>query len=648
MKTICPFIMLSVISIVAHSQQTQHAASLSGSAVPEGTQTPASGQPFLHGETANAVSSTQAQKADQPTGLRAHLESLASYLRGRRGLVEIPPSAPPGWWTGTGDSSIRYLDDRGNSLPNEYGSITSGTRGGFKFGWNNALLLRATETDQAPSVPYAGFINMQFDYTAAKGGINNYNQVSGTKTDYTNVLATSEMRTVGQKSGISSILSSFSGGDTLGIQSYVTQFGGFDTSGDEQTEGVRVQMQQGSAGKLGSGGVFEGVVSAIQNDTMTYTPSHDENTIGEHRIIRNLDHVYSTGSIVAVANSGGSPNTVNVIGSGTNWLQLGRAAHTKWNNLDSGGGVTESNLAFCFDPLRNDGYDMCFPVSAVLDDTHLTLNLLSTGPAQNTTWPSVWPASGGYHLYAAAWPTSVDLGAHTFTAGGLTGFARGDKIDQVLAYNTDITGELFALRRHIGFPGQGGGIYIVNNGTANSPRMGFGLGIAGGLESAIAIQHSNLGSGVPNFFTSFYSDPGSRIIFDSASVHATSSEVSMWRLRDSSGAIHLVLSFLRDTSTACVLDTSLCVSAKGVVGAKQLGQIEANDYAGTIAITSGSSAKVSFRQPFKSIPVCTLTPTSDPSEVGTYWVSATPSAITANLRKSGSISFNYICVGNPD
>jgi hypothetical protein len=634
--------------MLAHGQQTQPGATAADGSSDNSAQAPAEERPILHGDANSAQIAPQSQGAAQPPDLRGQMESLKSYLRGRRAFIEIPPTASAGWWPGFADSSVRLLDDRGNTLPDSAGNLTSGRREGFKTGWNNALLLRATETEPGPPWPYAGFINVQFHYTAAKGGVNNFNVKSGTKTDYFNVMASSEMRTVGQKTGISSMLSSFSGGDTMGIQSYITQYGGFDTSGDEQTEGLRVQAQQGAASKGDSGGVFEGVVSGIQGDVLTYTPAHDENTIGEHRLIRNLDRVYSTGSIAAIANSGGSPNTVRITGSGTSWSSLGRTAHTQWNDLSSGGSVTQSNLAFCFDPLRNDGYDVCFPVSAILDDTHLTLNLYSTGPAQNTPWPGAWPVTGSYRIYVAAWPTTVDIAAHTLTADALTGFAKGNRIDQVFAYNTEITGAMIVLRRHIGLPIQGGGINIQNVGTPNSPRMESGIGMSGGFESAIAFQRSNQLSGPPNYFATLYTDPGSRIIFDSAPARTPSPEVGMWRIRDASGAPHIILSFLRATATTCVLDTFLCVSANGSVAARQLGQSEANDYAGTISVRGGSSAQVTFRQPFKSAPVCTLTPTSDPSGIGTYWVSSSATGVTANVRQSGSISFNYICIGNPD
>jgi len=211
-----------------------------------------------------------------------------------------------------------------------------------------------------------------------------------------------------------------------------------------------------------------------------------------------------------------------------------------------------------------------------------------------------------------------------------------------------IYGEWIALSRHIGLPGKGAGIHIVNWGSYGSPSMGYGLGIAGAFDSALAIQASNQPSGVPGFLATFYSEPASRVILDSSPARMPPPQVSLWRARDASGGIHLLLSFLRQTATTCLLDTVFCVSADGAVSAGRLNQGEPGDYAGTIDLKGGSSARTEFRKPIQTSPVCSLTPTSDPSEIGTYWVSVSTSSVTANISHAGRISFNYICVGNPN
>jgi hypothetical protein len=73
-----------------------------------------------------------------------------------------------------------------------------------------------------------------------------------------------------------------------------------------------------------------------------------------------------------------------------------------------------------------------------------------------------------------------------------------------------------------------------------------------------------------------------------------------------------------------------------------------SDSQGTVTITSSTSATVNFSVAFQHAPICTLTPTSDPTSVGTYWVTSTNSSFTVNVHTSGTITFNYICMANPN
>ena len=89
-------------------------------------------------------------------------------------------------------------------------------------------------------------------------------------------------------------------------------------------------------------------------------------------------------------------------------------------------------------------------------------------------------------------------------------------------------------------------------------------------------------------------------------------------------------------------------AATGAAAFTHLNQTSGHDVAGTIVIASGTSASVSFAMPFSSAPICTLTPASDPTSVGGWWVTATGSGITANVKNAGAITFNYVCAGNPN
>lgn len=96
--------------------------------------------------------------------------------------------------------------------------------------------------------------------------------------------------------------------------------------------------------------------------------------------------------------------------------------------------------------------------------------------------------------------------------------------------------------------------------------------------------------------------------------------------------------------------------AEDVEAGSHVNQAAANsDFGGTIAISSGTSAKHLFTKAFTGVdsPICTLTPTSDSTAVGAYWVTyhgnrGNWTGFTTNIHTAGSITFNYRCTGNPN
>jgi hypothetical protein len=67
---------------------------------------------------------------------------------------------------------------------------------------------------------------------------------------------------------------------------------------------------------------------------------------------------------------------------------------------------------------------------------------------------------------------------------------------------------------------------------------------------------------------------------------------------------------------------------------------------GTISLSSATSASHAFTTAYGSAPICTLTPTSDPTTLGAYWATATATAVTANIHMSGSITFYFHCASS--
>ncbi|MGH9433462.1 MAG: hypothetical protein ACRD3T_18170 [Terriglobia bacterium] len=79
-----------------------------------------------------------------------------------------------------------------------------------------------------------------------------------------------------------------------------------------------------------------------------------------------------------------------------------------------------------------------------------------------------------------------------------------------------------------------------------------------------------------------------------------------------------------------------------------LTQTAANgDIAGTISLSSATSASHTFSNAFTSTPLCVLTPASKPGSGQLWWVTATTTKVTANVSATATITFNYVCVGNP-
>ena len=80
-----------------------------------------------------------------------------------------------------------------------------------------------------------------------------------------------------------------------------------------------------------------------------------------------------------------------------------------------------------------------------------------------------------------------------------------------------------------------------------------------------------------------------------------------------------------------------------------LNQTAANgDVAGTIAVSGATSASHTFTLAFNSAPVCVLTPVSQPASGVSWWVTASATSVTAYVSSSSTITFNYLCSGNPN
>jgi len=72
-----------------------------------------------------------------------------------------------------------------------------------------------------------------------------------------------------------------------------------------------------------------------------------------------------------------------------------------------------------------------------------------------------------------------------------------------------------------------------------------------------------------------------------------------------------------------------------------------NDFAGAIVVSAATSASHTFTRAYNQAPVCVLTPESNPG-AATWWVTKSTTAVTVNLSIASTITFDYVCVGNPN
>ena len=74
-----------------------------------------------------------------------------------------------------------------------------------------------------------------------------------------------------------------------------------------------------------------------------------------------------------------------------------------------------------------------------------------------------------------------------------------------------------------------------------------------------------------------------------------------------------------------------------------------NNISGIIAVASSTTGTFTFLgQGYSSTPTCVVSPIGDPTTVGVWWVTATNTVLTVHVKVSGTLSFNYVCIGQPN
>lgn len=90
-----------------------------------------------------------------------------------------------------------------------------------------------------------------------------------------------------------------------------------------------------------------------------------------------------------------------------------------------------------------------------------------------------------------------------------------------------------------------------------------------------------------------------------------------------------------------IIDTTIPVG----IDKMKSGSATNRDVAGTIAISASTTGTYTFLGTYATTPICTVVPITDPTTTGVYWVTTTTTVLTVNIKTSGTITFNYTCVG---
>ena len=318
--------------------------------------------------------------------------------------------------------------------------------------------------------------NLRLDTDAYRGGINNYNGTSGTKSQLASLWLTGRYRTIGERKDITQDMWCLGKGDCNGFFNTVRDWGGYSTAGDEGESGLRVSSEQGM------GGTFPyGTVSAVNGNKVTAQWTYGY-TLGEQRpVINTSRNVYSTGTLVSAPTT--SPCTIT--GSGTGWSTLGTGSH--------------SDLFLEIVPLSNaNGVKYVVPITSISDDTHLVLEY-TLSENGNVCIGAGLPSGAAYNIYHGGLAASLDdpVTGRDPTAVNLavpaSMFQVGDAVQQPLGYNLKTVGINVYVNQQIG-PGQGYGQMLYNTGTTT---LESGLRVRGNFINPIRIDNnSKMGSAI--------------------------------------------------------------------------------------------------------------------------------------------------------
>lgn len=190
------------------------------------------------------------------------------------------------------------------------------------------------------------------------------------------------------------------------------------------------------------------------------------------------------------------------------------------------------------------------------------------------------------------------------------------------------------------------GADVVINGTTTNP-----------VDGVMILNPSFFGNGVGGIAVAVDNAKNVTWIGGSSAGHTAGSACTLSETTNGIGVRSLFVNSA-DTNATCGAGSGAIISlTQDTNGSLQspayttnlLRQIASNsDLAGTIAISSGTSASHSFATTHSVAPSCTIVPLSDPGIGVRWWVTSSTTAVTAHLSAAVVITFNYLCIGNPN
>lgn len=297
--------------------------------------------------------------------------------------------------------------------------------------------------------------------------------------------------------------------------------------------------------------------------------------------------------------------------------------------------------------LMNDGSQSGFNTQ-IYSNAPNTLNVAMAAalPPTNVALATVNNGSGGCgtsNLASGTYYYNVNArssGAQSGPAGEQSIAVNGTQCVNVTwtaSGGTSVTDYLVARATCVGCTTSGGGAKQYT--SASSPFLDSGSATSSGNNSPYNASLAAVSAWINRKFGVNNAAPSAQldVITQDASTigfsvkAAASPAQNLWQVLNSTGVVQ------------AKIDSGFNFSTTG-----HHNQAAANgDTAGQISISSATSGSKTFGAAYSSAPACTASPTSNPGSV-VWWVTSSTTSVTVNLSASSTITFNYVCVGNPN